>query len=203
MTSNPTLILFAGANGSGKTTAARYLLPREHILEFVNADEIARGLSPLNPSGQAVKAGRLVLERMRELIASRRSFAVETTLSGKGLAKYLRLAKEAGYQVEMNFLFCSDVRFNIQRIKRRVIQGGHHVPSDDVRRRYWRGLVNLYSVYGMLCDKITVYDATERKPEPFLMWAGTDVVTVYNSLLYDPFKEKVDDAFKRLADEAR
>lgn len=163
----PTLIIFAGANGSGKTTAARLLLPKLKVKEFVNADEMAKGLSPFNPSGQALKAGRLVLERIAELIESKQNFAIETTLSGKTLERLVKKASQSGYHVEMHYIFCADVNINLKRIKRRVEQGGHDVPSDDVRRRYWRSLQNLISPYLSLCDTIKLYDTTEGVLTPF------------------------------------
>lgn len=164
MKTSPKLIIFAGANGSGKTTAADYLLPRLRIKEFVNADEIARGLSPFNPAGQALTAGRLVLARTDDLIAKGGSFAIETTLSGSHLKKIIIKARAAGYHIEMHYIFCSDIAINLKRIKNRVKQGGHHVPAADVRRRYWRSLRNFSEVYSDLCDKIYVYDFVGNEP---------------------------------------
>ena len=157
---SPTLIIFAGANGSGKTTAAEYLLKRIGLKEFVNADEIARGLSPFNPASQAVSAGKLVLKRTDRLIGQGKSFAIETTLSGHHIRKIIAKAKAAGYVVELYYLFCRDVNVNLARITNRVKQGGHHVPADDVRRRYWRSLVNFHTVYKDICDIVYLYDTT-------------------------------------------
>lgn len=133
---NKKLIIFAGANGSGKTTVARAVLPKMKIKEFVNADEIARGLSPLNPTGQAVAAGRLVSKRIDELTAKGESFAIGTTLSGTAQIRKIRAAQKAGYSVEMHYIFCRDINLNIRRVKLRAKQGGHDVPVADIRRRY-------------------------------------------------------------------
>jgi predicted ABC-type ATPase len=168
----PTLLIFAGANGSGKTTAAEYLLPEKGVLEFVNADEIARGLSPLNPAGQRVKAGKLVIARIKELVSRGEDFAVETTLSGHGLAALLKSARRKGYRVHLYYLYTSDVRLNLKRIKYRVAQGGHDVPAKDVRRRYGRSLYNLFHIYMDLCDMINVYDSSEAA-KPVLMAMGS------------------------------
>lgn len=192
--SKPKLIIFAGANGSGKTTAAKFLLPKLKVKEFVNADEIAQGLSPLNPSEQGVAAGKLVLQRIDQFIGARKSFAIETTLSGKTLVSLIRKASEFGYVIEMHYIFCSDVRINLARIKQRVKQGGHHVPADDVRRRYWRSLRNL-APYTKVCNTIIVYDTTDGFPEEFARTLGGEAFMVYNKTLGDRFIKKVNEAY--------
>lgn len=193
----PKLYIFAGANGAGKTTAAEYLLPRLKIKEFVNADEIARGLSPFNPTGQAISAGKLVLKRTHELIGKKQTFAIETTLSGNHLEKIIREAHKAGFLVEMHYIFCADLRVNLARIKNRVKQGGHHVPADDVRRRYWRSLRNFLDVYCALCDKITIYDTTNGEPEEIMKSEEIGVFSVYNLERSDIFWAKVEDARRK------
>lgn len=170
----PTLIIFAGANGSGKTTAAEYLLPRLGVKEFVNADEIARGLSPFNPAGQRIESGKLVLKRIDKLLADGKSFAIETTLSGGTLASRLKKAQSIGLAVEMHYIFSSDVRLNLARIKQRVLQGGHHVPAEDVRRRYWRSLQNLIKTYVNICDRLVVYDMADTGIVEFMHKDGRD-----------------------------
>ena len=164
--SQPQLIIFAGANGAGKTTAAKVLLPKKDVLEFVNADEIAQGLSPLNPDGQRVRAGKLVIARMQELIAKKKNFAIETTLSGSTLAGLLLKARQQGYFISMFYIYTGDVRINIRRIRQRVAEGGHNVPAEDVKRRYVRGLHNLFHLYYDLCDRIMIYNMSgEKRPE--------------------------------------
>lgn len=190
-TTNQNLIIFAGANGSGKTTAARLLLPKLKITEFVNADDIAKGLSRFDPAGQALAAGRLVLDRISNLIDRSESFAIETTLAGKTLERLIRKAAQSGYNIEMHYIFCADVRINLSRIKRRVEQGGHNVPADDVRRRYWRSLRNLISPYFALCDTIILHDTTEGPPTPIGWKSDENSYTTYNVELMHRFAEKL------------
>jgi predicted ABC-type ATPase len=188
--SPPKLIIFAGANGSGKTTAAEYLLPRLKIKEFVNADEIARGLSPFNPVGQGLASGRLVLERMDKQLEKGDSFAIETTLSGNNVRKVIGKARAVGFSVEMHYIFCADINMNLRRIKYRVMQGGHHVPAEDVRRRYWRSLKNFVKIYIGLCDRIVIYDTTAGGLQ-VVAEKGSDIFfEEYNKALSDRFFEK-------------
>ena len=136
----PRCMVIAGPNGAGKTTFAREFLPREGgIMHFVNADLIAEGLSPLRPALAAMAAGRLMLKEMERLAAARRDFAIESTLSGRGLAARLRRWKKAGYGVEIVFLRLSTARLALKRVAMRVRQVGHDVPRADVLRRFDRG----------------------------------------------------------------
>jgi predicted ABC-type ATPase len=140
----PAVLLIAGPNGAGKTTIALQILPSAlDLIEFVNADEIARGLSPLNPTGADEAAGRIMIARMRSLIGAGRSFAFESTLAGTGWLRILERASEAGYTTHILFLHLSSDRLAIARVKRRALAGGHDVPAAVVRRRYQRGLQNL------------------------------------------------------------
>ncbi|MBK9562722.1 MAG: zeta toxin family protein [Micavibrio sp.] len=186
-------MIFAGANGSGKTTAAKYLLPKLKVKEFVNADEIAKGLSPLNALEQGMAAGRLVLKRIDQFIEEKKSFAVETTLSGGNIKNLIKKAAALNYEIEMHYIFCSDLRINVKRISQRVKEGGHHVPADDVKRRYWRSLKNFFS-YIRLCDTIIMYDTTDGSAEEFSRTVNKKAFMVYNKVLFDRFGKKVIEA---------
>ena len=190
--SPPKLIIFAGANGSGKTTAAKYLLTLPHfsVREFVNADEIARGLSPFNPDGQALKSGRLMLQRINELIDSGDNFAFETTLASRSFLKIIESAKKRGYLCRLYFFYTDTADININRIKRRVMEGGHHVPDKDVKRRYNRGLQNLVHLYWNICDTIAVYDISRGGMQDIAFKTRSGKTCPMNLDLWKRIKEK-------------
>lgn len=154
--------MLGGPNGAGKTTAADSLLPRAlGIREFVNVDEIARGLSPFNPEGTAFTAGRLMIERIRALARSGESFAFETTCAGRGHARLLRMCRAAGYRLSLVFLWLPSPQAAVARVARRVREGGHGVPDDVVIRRYAAGLRNMWHLYWPLVDVGLVYDNSD------------------------------------------
>jgi predicted ABC-type ATPase len=156
------IIMIGGPNGAGKTTAAQTLLPRAlGLLEFVNADNIALGLSPFNPEGVAVAAGRVMLERMHELARGGTSFALETTCAGRGHARFLRACQARGWRVTLIFLWLDHPDLALQRVAQRVRQGGHHIPPDVIARRYWAGLGNMLNLYLPLVDAAQIYDNTD------------------------------------------
>jgi len=161
---NKNVYVIAGSNGSGKTTFARMFLP-EYVKcpNFVNADLIALGLAPFEPSRAAIKAGKLVLQQIHEFAQRGLDFAFETTLSGKSYAKLLSALKSKGYALHLFFLWIPSPELAIARIKDRVAEGGHDVPAEDVRRRFIRG-VNNFRSYGALFDSWMLFDNSKVKP---------------------------------------
>lgn len=160
----PTLYIIAGPNGAGKTTFARqFLSTKTPPPEFINADSIAQGLSPYNPEAAAMAAGRLMITRLRELAAQRETFAFETTLSGRAYRPLLTEMKARGYQIELDFLWLPYPEQSITRVAKRVVQGGHHIPEDVIRRRHSKGLKNLFSIYRPLLNRWSLFD-NERSP---------------------------------------
>jgi predicted ABC-type ATPase len=153
-----TLCIIGGCNGAGKTTLARELLPRLGLMRFLNADEIARGLSPLDPSLVAFKAGRLVIEEARSLISAGSSFALESTLSGKTYVAMLREARERGFRVVVHYVVIGSAAQAVERVRLRVKLGGHDVPAEDVVRRYERSRKHLLEDYLPLADEWGVWD---------------------------------------------
>lgn len=159
MTKKPRCIIIAGPNGAGKTTfAKKFLTPSEGILHFINADLIAAGLSPLDPQLAARAAGRLLLQEFDRLAETKESFAIESTLSGKGYIDRLRKLKAAGYELNIIFLKLNSPKLAMERVAFRVRQGGHQVPKEDIKRRFVRGWPNFVQLYRPLADEWAVYD---------------------------------------------
>ena len=161
----PNLYIVAGPNGAGKTTFAREFLPNYvECLEFVNADLIASGLSPFSPERAAIRAGRLMLKQIHLLADQHRDFAFETTLSGKTYMRLLTNLKAQGYRIHLYFLWIKNVDIAIERIANRVRRGGHSIPQDVVRRRFHRGLPNLFNLYRPLLDFWIIFDNSTETP---------------------------------------
>ena len=161
----PICHVVAGPNGSGKSTFALNYLPEfAGSVEYVNPDLMAQGLSPTDISLSALKAGKLTLKRIRQLIASRASFGFETTLSGTGHLKLLADARVSGYRIYLYYLWMPSVVMLPSRIRHRVLSGGHDVPTADVLRRYARSVANLRR-YAGLADILRVFDASQQKQE--------------------------------------
>jgi predicted ABC-type ATPase len=157
----PVVYMIAGPNGAGKTTLAMKLLPEFlSVYEFVNADEIARGLNPLNRDDQAMAAGRLMLGRIDDLIQQQKSFSFESTGSEKKFFDKLQQAKKVNYIVRLIYLWLPTPEFAKERVKLRVSQGGHSIPEDTVERRYERSLSNLIPLYLPIADHAVVFDST-------------------------------------------
>jgi predicted ABC-type ATPase len=155
----PTVAVLAGINGAGKTTASRHIIQDVlRIPVFVNADAIARGLNAFDVESEAAKAGRVMLEHLRELAARGRSFAFETTLAGRAYAPWLASLRPLGYDVQLFYYWLESPHLAISRVAERVRAGGHHVPDDTVRRRYHLSVQNFFRLYRPLAEHWRVYD---------------------------------------------
>ena len=164
-TTPPRAIIIAGPNGAGKTTFAREFLPAEgHCPTFINADLIAEGLSPFQPGAMAIEASRLMLERVRKMVAKREDFAVETTLAARAYLRMIHEWQSVGYQVELIFLQLPSPELAVQRVRQRVVQGGHNIPEDVIRRRFDLGLDNLHHRYRTVVDAWQIFDASQWPP---------------------------------------
>lgn len=160
------LYIIAGCNGAGKTTASFTILPE--ILdckEFVNADEIAKGLSPFQPEKVSFEAGRIMLKRINELLSENENFAFETTLSTLSYKNKIIKAKEKGYRVTLLFFWLQNIKLAKERVKMRVIEGGHNIESDVIERRYFKGIKNLFNIYLPIVDGALIFDNSEGEHE--------------------------------------
>ena len=163
----PTLVVIAGPNGAGKSTVAPYLLKQAlGILEFVNADQIAAGLSAYSPETVSFEAGRIMLKRLHELAASKASFAFESTLSSRTFALFLSRCKAQGYRVQIFYIALPSAALAVNRVALRVKLGGHNIPQADIERRFQRSLHNLFELYLPLADKWSVLDNASGTLKP-------------------------------------
>lgn len=161
------IFILAGPNGAGKTTFAGAFLPREAgCPDFLNADLMARGLSPFNPEKAALRAGKLLLEEIGRRGAQGRSFAFETTLSGQNYARHIPRWRKQGYHVKLIFLSLPSAELAVARVRMRVKQGGHDIPEAVIRRRFKAGFENFERLYRPLVDSWAVYDSSFDPPIP-------------------------------------
>jgi predicted ABC-type ATPase len=162
---NPHLFIIAGPNGAGKTTSAMKLLPDFlQCEEYVNADGIASGLSQFRPESVAINAGRTMLSRIQELYKQKKSFAFETTLASRSFVNLLNKCKQSGYSTNIIFLWLQSPSLAIKRVAIRVKSGGHSIPEDIVRRRFKKGIENLFNLYISIADNWTIYDNSHSNP---------------------------------------
>ncbi|WP_217647142.1 zeta toxin family protein [Planctomicrobium piriforme] len=190
-TAKPAAYVIAGPNGAGKTTFATTFLPHfADCQEFLNADLIAAGLSPFAPEGQAIRAGRLQLERINELIAARQSFAFETTLSGRSYQHLFSRLNAQGYEVAIFFLWLPEVEIAVDRVANRVSQGGHRIPEDVIRRRYHLGIRNAFEIYFPLVTNWRLFDGSHSPPWP-IATNKLHKLTIHDAALFERISKQV------------
>ncbi|MBP3789096.1 MAG: zeta toxin family protein [Prevotella sp.] len=186
------LYIISGCNGAGKTTASYTVLPE--ILgckEFVNADEIARGLSPFNPDSVAIEAGRLMLSRIKELLSRNESFSIETTLATRSYFRLIEKAHQQGYAVTLLFFWLKSPEQAIERVAERVAKGGHNIPRDIIVRRFYEGIDNLFKIYMPIVDTWVLVNNSET-PRSIVATGGKDQETVVrNNYLFSKIEEYV------------
>ena len=160
------LYIIAGCNGAGKTTASFTILPEIiNCKEFVNADEIARGLSPFQPEKVSFEAGRIMLNRINELLKENKSFAFETTLSTRSYKNKINEAKENGYTITLLFFWLQNIELAKERVRVRVSEGGHNIEPEIIQRRYFNGIKNLFEIYLPIVDGALIFDNSNGKHE--------------------------------------
>jgi predicted ABC-type ATPase len=181
----PNLFIIAGCNGAGKTTASYTVLPELlDVKEFVNADEIAKGLSPFQPEKASIEAGKIMLKRLQDLINQQVDFAFETTLSSKIFTQYIDKAKAKGYSVRLVFYWLDSVELAIERVKIRVLEGGHSIPTEVIIRRYYAGLKNFLSIYRSKVDYWMLFDNSKAEPE-IIAEGQSEIFTTFNKLKWE------------------
>ena len=187
-----TLYIIAGCNGAGKTTASMLLLPE--ILdcqEFVNADEIAKGISPFHPEEVAIQAGKLMLERINVLVEGEKSFAIETTLSTKSYRLLVDKAHQKGFKVQLVFFWLPNPIQAVERVAVRVREGGHDIPQDVILRRYSSGIYNLFNIYMNIVDSWIVVE-NYNTPRTIIADGGINsTLNVYSEELFLKLKSYV------------
>jgi predicted ABC-type ATPase len=184
----PTLYIIAGCNGAGKTTASYTLFPEIlNCKEFVNADEIAKGLSPFQPESVSFQAGRIMLERIKFLINQQVDFAFETTLSTKSYLPLINEAKSKGYSTVLFFLWLDSADLAKERVKERVLKGGHSIPQEIIERRYHRGLKNL-PLFLPHVDNWFIGNYSDRNLEIISLGGKAIEIVVYNDEIWNRIK---------------
>jgi len=188
------LYIIAGCNGAGKTTASFTILPE--ILdckEFVNADEIAKGLSPFQPEKVAFEAGRIMLHRINELLETDKIFSFETTLATKSYKSKIKIAQEKNYKVILLFFWLQDVDLAIERVKTRVKEGGHNIEIEVIRRRYVNGISNLFNIYLPIANEVMIFDNSFGKPELIAEKTLDTEIDIINNIKYNRLKKYYDE----------
>ncbi len=188
------LYIIAGCNGAGKTTACLTILPEIlHCTQFVNADYIAAGLSPFDVESVAIEAGRIMLHRIDELIQLREDFAIETTLATRSYVALVHRARALGYKVSLIYIWLNSQEQALKRVEERVKHGGHNIPIDVVRRRYFRGIKNLFELFMPICDFWALADNSRGELTPIAhkeefenVIENADLWSLINKQLHEP-----------------
>ena len=188
----PRMYIISGCNGSGKTTASYMLLPELlDCSEFVNSDEFAKSLAPFHPETAYITASRYMLKKLRFLFARREDFCIETTLATRSLLKMVRTAQDQGYFVTVVYLWLNSPEIAVERVAARVEAGGHDVPPDVIRRRYYTGLEYFFELYAPVCDKWMLVDNSTNEFR-IVAEGSSKGTTVRDLTLYNQIKETND-----------
>lgn len=185
----PTMYVISGCNGAGKTTASYTILSEMlQCRDFVNSDEIARGISPFDLSHAAIDAGRVMLKRIKDLTDTKEDFAFETTLAVRSYARLIDKTKKKGYEVMLVYFWLNDPDLAVDRVKNRVIAGGHSIPENVIRRRYWSGIRNLFHIYIPLSDRWLLINNSDTPSSLIAEGSGLKETKIYNQEDYEKLK---------------
>jgi predicted ABC-type ATPase len=184
------IYIIAGCNGAGKTTASFTILPEIiNCKEFVNADEIAKGLSPFQPEKVAFEAGRIMLNRINELLKINESFAFETTLSTRSYKYKIIEAKEKGYTTTLLFFWLQSIELAKERVKIRVSEGGHNIEPEVIERRYYKGIKNLFDIYLPIVDGALIFDNSNGKHELLAQKTVDEQLNIIDKVKFNKLKK--------------
>ena len=187
----PKLYIISGCNGSGKTTASYTLLPELfQCKHFVNSDEFAKGISPFDPDKASIMAGRYMHMKMQILMQKKKDFGIESTLATRSLLKIIKESQENGYTVTVLYLWISSPELAIERVKKRVTEGGHDVLDDTVRRRFNAGLINFFNDYMNIADEWILADNSDP-PYKTIASGSKKGITVHDLKKYREIKESI------------
>lgn len=182
------LYIISGCNGAGKTTVSYSVLPKLlDCKQFVNADEIAKGLSPFCPESVAIQAGKLMLLRIEELLASDETFSIETTLATRSYSELVKRAQEKGYKVTLLYFWLNSPELAVERVARRVSEGGHNIPKDVIYRRYEKGLKNLFNIFIPIVDSWMIVD-NGVEPREIIAKGTKNQMKTFNDFKLDKIK---------------
>lgn len=188
------LYIIGGCNGAGKTTASFTILPNMlNCKEFINADEIAKGLSPFQPEKISLEAGRIMLKRINELLELNENFAFETTLATKSYKSKIIKAHHKNYTVILLFFWLQNVELAIERVKTRVAEGGHNIETDIIKRRFINGIKNLFDIYLSIVDEAMIFDNSGGKPELIAEKILKSDLRILNKIKFHKLKKQYDE----------
>lgn len=186
----PDMIIIAGPNGAGKTTSAPALLQNAlQVDDFINADVIAQGLCGFQPEKEAIRAGRIMLDRIDSLAEAGINFAFETTLASRTFANWMPTLKKQGYQLFLVFLWLENVELAISRVKERIKMGGHSVPEETIRRRYNSGIKNFFNLYQPLLDYWKFYDNSNMNNVSLIASGDRSNAIIENKTIWKQLQE--------------
>ena len=183
----------AGPNGAGKSTCAGCYLPAD--VHYINADDIARSLTDQQTRDTEVQAARIALKRMDEAKARCESFATETTLASKTLARHAVRLQQFGYFFHLIYIWSPSFDFSVERVAIRVRMGGHNIPDETIRRRWLAGLKNFFSIYQAITDLWDVVDNTSLgQPRRIATGKLGRSIEIFDQALWDLIQQKANDA---------
>jgi len=184
------IYIISGCNGAGKTTASYTILPDLlDCKEFVNADEIAKGLSPFDPERASIQSGKLMLKKINDLIAENQDFAFETTLAGKSHRNIIKKAQKNGYKAILLFFYLRTPDLAVRRVETRVKEGGHNIPEETIRRRYESGLQNFFTIYRLLVNEWMFID-NSGDPYEIIGESNQILTEIHNKNIWEKLNNK-------------